>query len=129
MKEPLRTIILGNGLVVRFFDRTGHYYGGFFHVAVVAECTVELRPEHFSSDLEFHDAVSHLGDTVTYEQRLERMGVRSEEVGKVRDILIERFLESARGYLTSPEFPSRLAISETMKLHKSSKVSRPRFAR
>lgn len=128
MSKPLRDITLESGLTVSFVDSTSHYYGGYYRVAVVAECTIVLCPDLCPPGMDYQNVRSMLGDTVRYSQQLERMGVRDTEIESVREQLIEQFIETGRGYLSSPDFPARLVSSELQKLQKRSKTPNQRFS-
>jgi hypothetical protein len=103
---------LPNRIQLNCFDRSRHYYGGFFRVVIDVTCSVDLTPELFSAPREYAEAVSLLGNTVTFVRRLERMAVVECDLDAVKDELLSRFMATAESYLAAPEFPARLAQSE-----------------
>lgn len=116
MEAPVRILELPNGLVFRFLDRTGHYYGGFYHVKVEVRCDLPVVPELFDGSEQYSMALSVLGTAVSYAKTLERMGVPESEIPLVRDQLISQFIESSHAYLSAPSFPSGIVRSELEKL-------------
>ena len=114
--------------MVSFVDMTSHYYGGFFHVAVMAEIVLRLCPEYCPEGVDYEAAVSSLGDSVHYRQKLERMGVHGDEVDAIRNALIDRFIETSASYLTDPNFPARVVSAELAKLRKPKTGSALRFS-
>lgn len=118
MQDPVRVMDLPNGLVFRFYDRTRHYYGGFYHVKVEACCELQVVPEIFSSTEDHSRAVAILGPVFNYSKVIERMGVPEPDILSVRDQLISRFAESSLTYISSPTFPSGVVRRELEKQHK-----------
>jgi len=47
-------------------------------------------------------------EILSWEKRLERMGVATAELDKVRAALADDFVSTALAYLSRPEFPERL---------------------
>lgn len=127
MNDLLREIRLPNDLVVRFFDKTSHYYGGFFHVSILVKIEFVLSPELSPDGLDYEEAKSILGETVCHQQILERMGVRSDEADSVKKLLIEHFVETLSNYLADPAFPSRIVSAEMLKAGKLKKSAQLRF--
>jgi hypothetical protein len=119
LSDLLREIKLENGLVVTFFDMTSHYYGGFFHVAIMADIELQLSPEVCPAGQSYEELTLSLGNKVRHQKKLERMGVENEEVGLVRNSLIDKFMETLSTYLYDPAFPARLVSAEAAKLIKN----------
>lgn len=115
MEAPVRILELQNGLIVRFFDRTRHYYGGFYHVKVEVCCDLSVVPELFASSEQYCQAVEILGETVNYKKTLERMGVNESDIRTVQEQLITQFVESSLTYLSAPSFPSGIVRAELEK--------------
>lgn len=118
MEAPVRIMELQNGLIVRFLDRTRHYYGGFYHVKVEVCCELAVVPEQFTSSEQYSQAVAILGATVNYTKMLERMGVPEADIPTVRDRLITQFVTSSQDYLSAPSFPSGVVRTELDKQRK-----------
>jgi len=129
LNDLLREIRLPNGLAVSFFDKTSHYYGGFFHVSILVEIEFEISPGLSPVGLDYEEAKSLLGDRVRHQQTLDRMGVRNDEADSVKKLLIEHFVETLMNYLADPAFPSRIIAAEMLKAGKLKKSAQLRFAR
>jgi hypothetical protein len=99
MSDVFQSILLKNGLLIRFLDESNRYYGDFHRVCI--KVIVELP-----DTLDLPDELP--GEELRYERRLEKMGVQTSELGVVRNNLINSFLASSRGYLEKSEFPHQL---------------------
>jgi hypothetical protein len=115
MDRTSRELLLANGLVVRFVDRTVRYYGDFYRVQLEVRCSVPLTVDLFPGMDEFSAAKAILGDEVTYCRTLDRMGVPSTEIDRVIDTLIADFSEHSGPYFAAREFPKKLVHAELKK--------------
>lgn len=122
----VESITLDSGLSMTLYDRTSHYFGGYYHVKVVAQCDITLLPGYFNDDAEFTHAVGMLGASVRFERLLEKMAVPESAIDGVRSHLIGLFHDSARTYLSHPDFAPRFVRSEYGKGIKSSRAARLR---
>ncbi len=105
-----RTEILANGLILEFFDLSNRYFGDYWHLCLEVRCRVPLAADSLA-EAELERARALLGESIDYSRRLERMGVPSDEVSRVRQQMVEAFLANARPYLSNPAFPGRLIAS------------------
>ena len=120
----IETIVLDSGHSITLLDQTRHYFGGYFHVKVLACCTIPLLRDYFEDDSEFNDAVTKMGESVRFERVLEKMAVPDSDIETVREQLTCTFRETAKEYLSSPGFVPRFVRSEYQKrLKKSSRNS------
>lgn len=123
MEVPLRSIELPNGLNFRFFDRTKHYFGGFYHVKIEVCSKIIINSVCCTfSELQLQ-AASVLGDSVRYSKILGRMGVLESEIQNVRGQLMSQFIESSYAYLATPSFPSVVILKELEKIQKMHKIT------
>lgn len=127
MNDLLNKIDLPNGLAVNFYDRSCHYYGGFFHVSILAQIEFEFSAALCPAGQNYDEAVSILGRTVRYGQKLERMGVKSEDTDSVKALLIEKFIEASKGYISDQAFPARIISAELLKATRFNKPPQLRF--
>jgi len=127
LSELIREINLPNNFHVRFYDMTSHYYGGFYHVAVMVEITFPLSPDFCTEDISYNETLSVLGKEVIYQQKLERMGVRNDLVETVKNELIVGFNSNLKGYFSDPAFPCRVVSYQLKKLRNGSRVTPLRF--
>jgi hypothetical protein len=128
LSDLIREIKLDNGIVLTFYDKTSHYYGGFFHVSISAVCEIELTTEYCPANINYEEVVSLLGNIVRYQKNLERMGVLREEVSSVKKHLIDQFIDSSLSYLADPDFPIKLVAKEIAKQSKNKAVNALRFS-
>ena len=103
---------LNSGLSITLTDETRHYYGGYYHVKVMAHCIVPIAINYFDDEAQYHDALDKLGQSVRFERILEKMAVPEEDIATVRDQLVDAFKNTAISYLSSPDFDRRLVINE-----------------
>jgi len=111
----LETIPLGAAHSITLLDQTRHYFGGYYHVKLLACCDIPLEQSYFDNADEFHAAVSKLGTTVRFERVLEKMAVPEADIVAVRTQLTNAFHETAVAYLSSPGFAPGFVRSEYQK--------------
>lgn len=118
MDNRIREITLANGLAVAFLDHTRLYYGDYYVVRLEIRCEVPLRADYFGSSALFEEAKALLGDSVTSRRFVERVGVPSTEIDRVRGRLMENFERHSLGYFQSADFPGKLVLAELEKAKK-----------
>lgn len=111
----IETIILDSALRITLLDQTRHYYGGYFHVKVLAYCDIPLEQGYFENNAEFSAALAKIGSSVRFERFLEKMAVPESEIESVRSQLLQSFNETTRPYLSTPDFAPRFVRSEYRK--------------
>ena len=114
------TITLYSSLCITLLDQTRHYFGGYFHVKVLAYCDIPLEQSYFENDAEFSDAIVKMGTSVRFERILEKMAVPESGIESVRIQLIQAFHETTTSYLSVPDFVPRYVQSEYRKCVKKS---------
>jgi hypothetical protein len=105
---------------VTLLDQTLHYFGGYYHVKVLAYRDIDLEERFFDTEAEYLHAVEKLGTQVRFERILEKMAVPESEVPAVRSQLIQAFQETSAAYLSSPDFAPRFVRNEYLKQAKKS---------
>ena len=123
----IETITLDSTLSVTLLDQTRHYFGGYYHVKVLAFCDIPLIPSYFENDAEFREAVEKMGTSARFERVLEKMAVPESEIESVRSQLTRAFHETTLAYLSVPDFAPRFVRSEYRKQVK--KVTQIRSSR
>lgn len=123
----IETITLDSALCITLLDQTRHYFGGYFHVKVLAYCDIPLEQSYFKNGAEFNDAVEKMGTSVRFERVLEKMAVPESGIESVRSQLTLAFHETTKDYLSVPDFAPRFVRSEYRKRVK--KVSQIRRSR
>ncbi|MGB9081242.1 MAG: hypothetical protein WCD00_08075 [Desulfuromonadaceae bacterium] len=115
----IETITLDSALCITLLDQTRHYFGGYFHVKVLAYCDIPLEQSYFDNAADYSDAVKKMGTSVRFERVLEKMAVPESGIESVRTLLTQAFHETTRAYLSTPDFPSRFVRSEYQKRGKT----------
>lgn len=116
MADLLRDIPLANGLTVSIFDHTHRYYGDFYRVRLEFSCKAPLREAYFAEWHSFEEARRLLGEVVTYRRIVEQMGVPSTEIERVREKLVQNFIDHSLPYFTADDFPEKLVHGEVRKI-------------
>lgn len=119
----IETISLNSDLCITLLDQTRHYFGGYYHVKVLAYCDIPLEQSYFETDVDYSDAVEKIGTSVRFERILEKMAVPEAGIEPVRSQLIQTFNETTRAYLSTPDFAPCFVRSEYQKrVKKSSQI-------
>lgn len=116
----IETIALDSALCITLLDQTRHYFGGYYHVKVLAYCDIPLEQSYFENNAEFIDAVGKMGTSVRFERVLEKMAVPESEIESVLSQLTQAFQKTTKAYLSASDFVPRFVRSE---YHKSVKTS------
>jgi len=118
---PLRCKHLENGLVLEFHDQSNRYYGDFHKVRVEIRTRLLLQVELFNAEADPLAALQRarklFGAELVESRFLERMGVAGAEVEKVREAMIDSFLQTGLGYLQRPDYP-RLLLQKRLAAHR-----------
>jgi hypothetical protein len=123
----IETIVLNSALSITLLDRTSHYFGGYYHVKVLACCDIPLEQVYFDTEAEYKTALVKMGPSIRFERVLEKMAVPEAEIEAVRNQLMQTFRDTARSYMSVPDFPSRFVRSEYRKcVVKPSQIRSPR---
>ena len=120
MTSMIREITLENGLVVRFFDHTRHYYGDFYLVKIGIVCEVPLCSAYFGELADMAEAQRLVGDSAVYRRAVEQMGVPSTAIATVTERLMDNFILHSLPYLSSPAFPGRFLKAELERVRRKS---------
>jgi hypothetical protein len=118
MMTMLRQELLGNGLQIVFHDESNRYFGDYHRVCVVATivCNLHDLPVASTDDETSRcRAIAVFGEQLSVVKRLERMGVATLDVERVRATLIDEFLQHAAGYLARPDYLRSLVSAELNK--------------
>ena len=109
----LREETQDNGLRIVFEDQSNRYFGDYHRICIVVSicCDLQALSNDEETDL-LTRARQKFGDTLTITKRIEKMGVAGDDVDRVKDALINDFLNHAAPYLTRPEYPLSLVRAE-----------------
>ncbi len=111
---------LNNGLQIHFVDESNRYFGDYHRVCILVTLLYPVAelPVVNSDDEVFRDrAIAKLGKELKIVKRLERMGVPTADVERVRQSMIEAFLDNSSVYLNRPGYPRSLVDAELKKRH------------
>lgn len=123
----IETIAISSGLSVTLLDQTRHYFGGYFHVKVLAYCDIPLKPGYFGNNADYFQAVEKMGSSIRFERVLEKMAVPESEINTVRSRLIQACHETTMTYLATSDFAARFVQLEYQNLiNKSPQTRIPR---
>jgi len=109
------TIRLNEFIHITLCDETLHYFGGYYHVKVLAYCDLPLVEDYFDSKAEFEEAVKRMGESARFERILEKMAVPEDEKISVRSQLVDAFYETALAYISVPGFAERFVRTAYLK--------------
>ena len=118
MTSMIREMTLENGLVVRFFDHTRHYYGDFYLVRVEIVCEVPLLTDFFDDKVDLEEARRLVGDPAVYRRDVEQMGVPSTAIATVTERLMGNFISHSLPYFFATDFPRRFLRAELERVRK-----------
>lgn len=110
-----KQMLLENGVEIIITDLTRSYFGDYHLVRLEITCRADAR------------ACSCGGETANtspvqgaeYRRIVEKMGVPSAEVETARESLVRDFLNNSLAYLSSPDFPAKLAGAVSRQLKKA----------
>jgi hypothetical protein len=114
----LREVKLESNIMLSFYDRSRHYYGGFYQVTVNACCELPLCADYCTDADAYAEVFETLGETIRFSRNLERMGVLEADIPDVSQQLIDRFIETALSYINDPLFPKGLVAAEMEKVRR-----------
>jgi len=72
----------------------------------------KLFSDNTISDFKFNDMIATLGDTATYEYKIERNFIMADEKEKVFEALVKTFLDNLGQYVAKPTFPWKFVLKE-----------------
>ncbi|HEY3423755.1 MAG TPA: hypothetical protein VGL27_03080 [Negativicutes bacterium] len=121
-QQIIKECLLENGLKALISDQTRHYFGGYYHVSLLITAEVSITDSIFKSESEYTDAISRMGESISFKSSLEKMAVPADEVNAVRASLLDSFENNALAYLSQPDFSKRFILNEYRKKIKSSAV-------
>jgi len=108
----ITSIELNSGIIITLSDETSHYFGGYYHVKILAQCNVSLDRMFFDDEAQYLDALDKLGQSVVFERILEKMAVPEQDIALIRDQLVDSFKNTAISYLSAPGFERSFVRNE-----------------
>jgi hypothetical protein len=127
MKDKLiKTIVLGNGLILEIYDYSRKIAGDRWLVKMVSKVDIPIdyliKNARGSSqfNLQVDELKKFFDACIRYENKRERNFISGKEKDTVFNDLLMSYLESTQAYLSHPDFPIRYAAREYLKKKKQS---------
>jgi hypothetical protein len=122
----IKTIVLGNGLILEIYDQSRQVAGDRWLFRMVAK--VDISIDYLTSNacggsklnLQIDELKKFFDACVRYEQKRERNFISEKEKDNVFNEVLTSFLKSSQAYLSHPEFPIRYAAREYFKKKRQS---------
>ena len=115
----IKTIVLGNGLILEIYDQSRKIAGGRWLVKMAVKIDIPIDRLHLGDNLNkqvsLNSLQESLGNYIRYEQKRERNFVGDQQKNAVFDDLVASFLASTREYLSHPHFAVRCAMREYLR--------------
>ncbi len=116
MAELLKSIKLENGLQVNFFDTSNRYFGDFHRVCIEVKAEISLEKFNLAKE---QQAGRELSGPLCFKNKLKRMGVPTADLDRVKQAMMEDFLQTTGKYLSRPNFPRQFLKAKLAEKPKS----------
>lgn len=115
----IKTIVLGNGLILEIYDQSREIAGDRWLVKMAAKMDIRIDRLHLGDGLNKQVSLNSLKESfdnfIRYEQKRERNFVGDQQKDTVFNDLVTSFLTSTRKYLSHPNFAARYAVREYLR--------------
>ena len=115
----IKTIVLGNDLILEIYDQSREIAGDRWLVKMAAKIDIPIDHLHLGDGLNKQVNLNSLKQSfdnfVRYEQKRERNFVGDQQKDSVFNDLVTSFLTSTREYLSHPSFAARYAVREHLR--------------
>ena len=106
--KTLKTIPLNNGLLLHLLDGSKQIAGDRWYVSVRAQIAIPVTEEIIGdinkTKIRIDDLRDVVGQTITFEKKMERNFISEAEKHTIMDGFITSFLQLAATYLNHPDF-------------------------
>ena len=117
----IKTILLGNGLILEIYDHSRKVAGDRWFVKLVAK--VDISIDYLTGNargssklkLPIDELKKYFDACIRYEQKRERNFISEKEKDNVFNNLLTLYLTSSQTYLSHPDFPIRYTTREYSK--------------
>ncbi|MEE9911696.1 MAG: hypothetical protein K4571_08220 [Deltaproteobacteria bacterium] len=109
--ELIETIKLPNGLTLTIMDSSRRIAADTIKVELAFLVKIEVLESFFASPDDYQQVIHALGNELTYEHKMERSFVYDKDEESVRAELMNTFKNNSLGYLSSPNFANKMALS------------------
>jgi len=110
--ELIETINLANGLILTINDSSRRIAADTLKIELSFQVKVKVLESFFASSDDYLKVKNASGDELTYEHKMERSFVNDKDEKSVHTELLETFKNNSLGYLSSPNFAKKMALSQ-----------------
>ena len=110
--ELIETINLPNSLTLTVTDSSRRIAADTIKVELTFQVKIEVLESFFASSDDYLQVKNASGDELTYEHKMERSFVNDKDEESVRNELLDTFKSNSLGYLSSPNFAKKMALSQ-----------------
>jgi hypothetical protein len=115
----IEEIKLNNGLKLRIYDLSRSIAADTVKVEISFRTNVSLKESFFSNTEDYVLVKNIKGDELAYEHTLERTFVSKNNEDSTREELIGTFKNNSLNYLSSVNFPKKMALSTLRDIKKN----------
>ena len=112
----IKTMALGNGLKLEFYDISRKLAGDRWYVGMIAQIDIALNDTLLNTPLftpyNVEDIRNALGETLCFQQKRERHFIDEREKDEFLNTLMSSFIDSSLNYLSHPDFPGKYVLKE-----------------
>ncbi|PKN20245.1 MAG: hypothetical protein CVU71_00145 [Deltaproteobacteria bacterium HGW-Deltaproteobacteria-6] len=110
--ELIEAINLPNGLTLTITDSSRRIAADTIKVELTFQVKIGVLESFFASSDDYLQVKNASGDELTYEHKMERSFVNDKDEESVRNELLDTFKNNSLGYLSSPNFAKKMALSQ-----------------
>ncbi len=107
----IEEIKLANGLKLKIYDLSRPIAADTVKVEISFQTKISLKNAYFTDTQDYAVVKNIMGEKLSYEHKLERSFVPKTNEDSVRNDLINTFKNNSLDYLTSANFPQKMALS------------------
>ncbi|MBN1363758.1 MAG: hypothetical protein JW976_03040 [Syntrophaceae bacterium] len=107
----IEEIKLDNGLKLKIYDLSRSIALDTVKVELSFKTKIPLKKSFFQKNQDYIQVKNIMGNQLTYEHKLKRSFVPKENEDSTRNDLINTFKNNSLGYLSSVNFPKKMALS------------------
>ena len=115
----IEEIYLANGLQLNIFDLSRPIAADTVKVEISVQSKIDLKESYFPDSRDYHQVKRIFGDNFSYEYKMERSFVAKENQETIREELLSTFKNNSLHYLSSKNFPQKLALATLKDIKKN----------
>ena len=117
--EPTEQIRMPNGLTAEVYDLSRQIAADTTRVEIIIRIGMALRPDDFAETSQYEQTCAAFGPEIFFEHRMVKSFVNNEGKEAAFHTLLEIFKRDALPYLSTPQFPTRFALSKHREILKN----------